>query len=110
MITSLAWAKWVGIVAALALVALLFWTAFSIASVQSFFDFVPAVVVVPGAILAIASCIAALVAKRRGHKTVRAEGGERTGIRIAVGLVAVLAVLSGILTMTSRSTGVVSPG
>jgi plastocyanin len=97
------WAKWVGIVVAVLLLGAMLWTAFSISAVGSFFDFVPAVLIVPGAILAIACCIASLVANRRGHVTAAAEGGERAGMRIAVGVVAVAVVLSGILTLTSHS-------
>src|SRR5581483_3748589 len=58
------WAKLTGCVVAVALVMMLSWTAFSIASFKSFFDFMPAVLVVPGALLAFGSCIAALVAGR----------------------------------------------
>jgi plastocyanin len=98
-----AWAKWMGIVAGLLVAGALFWTAFGLFVPQSFFDFVPGVLVLPGAILAIASCIGAIVAGRRGHRTAAPEGGERRGIRIAIGGVAILAVLSAILTITSRS-------
>ena len=98
------WGKVVGCAVAVGMVMTLFWTAFSISSFTSFFDFVPAVLVVPGAILAFASCIAALVAGRRGHRGASPTGGERGGIRVALGVVVLLAVGSGLLTLTSRST------
>ena len=96
------WAKVVGCVVALGMVMTLYWTAFSIASFNSFFDFVPAVLVVPGALLALVSSIAAIVSGRRGHTG--PSGREHGVIRVAVALVALLAVASGVLTLTSRTT------
>jgi plastocyanin len=98
------WAKAVGIVVALLLGMALFWTAFGLASPTSFFDFVPGLLVMPGALIAIVSCIAAMVAGRRGHVTAAATGGERTALRIVVGVVVILAVVSGIATAATRST------
>jgi plastocyanin len=99
-----AWGKVVGCVVALGLLMSLFWTAFGLSSFPSFFDFMPAVLVVPGAILALAACTSSIVAGRRGHRAAAAAGGERTAIRIAIALVVVLAVASGLLTLTGRST------
>lgn len=97
------WAKVVGILVALAVAVMLFWTAFGLFTPMSVFDFMPGVLVIPGALLAVVSCIAAMVAGRRGHMTPVADGGERTGIRVAVGIVVLLAVLSTGLTFASRS-------
>ena len=98
------WSKIVGIVLGLLAALGLFWMIFGLFVPQSVFDFVPGVLFMPGLFLGIGSCIAALVAKRRGHLTQKPEGGEARGIRIAVTAVVVLAILSGILTFTGRST------
>jgi plastocyanin len=100
----LAWGKILGIVTAILTGMAVFWTAFGLEAFPSFFDFMPGILVLPGALLAIVSYIAAIVAGRRGHSTVRAEGGERTAIRVALGIVAVLAVVTGALTLFGRST------
>jgi plastocyanin len=97
------WGKVVGIVAAVLVAMALFWTAFGLASPDSFFDFVPGLLVVPGVLLAVASSVGAIVAHRRGHHTRFAERGERTGIRITVAAAIGLAILSGILTVAARS-------
>jgi plastocyanin len=94
------WAKVVGIVVAFLVMGALFWTIFGLFSPNSFFDFVPGLVVIPGGILAIVSCIAAIVAARRGHFSENPIGGESRGMRIAIGLFLVLAVLSAVLTLT----------
>jgi plastocyanin len=98
------WAKVVGIIAALLVGAALFWTAFGLFSPTSFFDFVPGVLVVPGILIAIVSCIGAIVAGRRGHLSTTATGGERTAMRIVLTVIVTLAVLSGIATAATRST------
>jgi len=98
------WSKIVGIVVALGLAMMLFWTAFGIATPASFLDFVPGVLVPPGAIIAIIGCVAALVARRRGNLADRPEGRERGAIRTIVGVVAALALVSLVLTFMGRST------
>ena len=98
------WSKFVGIVVALLVAMALFWTAFGLAAPSSFFDFVPGAVVIPGALLAIASCVGAIVAHRRGHLSRSAAGGERAGIRIAIAVVLVLMLVSGVLTVVGRET------
>jgi plastocyanin len=98
------WAKVVGIIVALLAAFMLFWTAFGLAEPASFFDFVPGLLVIPGALLAIVSCVAAIVAGRRGHTSATAVGGEAKAIRIALGVVVVLAVVSAGLTFAGRST------
>ncbi len=97
------WAKALGIVAGVASIMMLFWTAFALGGIQSFFDFMPALLVVPGALTAIAFSIAALVAGRRGHRTESPTGRERSTLRAVVAVIAVAAVVSGVLTVVSRS-------
>jgi len=97
------WAKVAGIVASVLVAGALFWTAFSLFTPNSFFDFVPGLLVIPGALIAIVSCIAALRAAGRGDRPTAATGGERKGIRIVLGVVLVLVVLSGVLTFTGKS-------
>jgi plastocyanin len=98
------WSKIVGILAALAPAVMLFWTAFGLAQPTSFFDFMPGVLVIPGALLAIVACVSAIVAGRRGHASATAVGGEMKTIRIALSVVVGLAVVSGGLTLGTRST------
>ena len=98
------WAKIVGIVLGLLGGLTLFWMIFGLFVPNNFFDFIPSVLYVPGVLLGVASSVAAIKAGRRGHLTARAEGREARGIRIAVASVAVLAVISGVLTATGRST------
>lgn len=98
------WSKFVGILAGLLLGLALFWTAFGLEHPASFFDFVPGVLVLPGALLGIGASIAAIVAKRRGHLSPRPEGGERRGIQIVLGIVLLAAVVSGALNLFYRPT------
>jgi plastocyanin len=97
------WAKVVGIVAAVLVALALFWTAFGLFTPNSFFDFVPGVLVVPGALIAIVSCIAAIRAGGRGDRPAAVTGGEQRGIRIVAGVAIALILLSGVLTFTSQS-------
>jgi plastocyanin len=98
------WAKVAGIVVALLLAMALFWTAFGLFSPASFFDFVPGLLVIPGVLIAIISCVAAIVAGRRGHVSASPTGGERRALRIVPAVVLILAAMSGIATATTRST------
>lgn len=98
------WSKVVGILVSLLVMMMLFWTAFGLFTPNSFFDFVPGLMVVPGGLVALVSCIAALVAGRRGHRTMAAEGGEHRGIRILLTAVLGLAAISAVLTFAGRST------
>jgi plastocyanin len=99
-----AWAKIVGILAAILVGMALFWTAFGLAQPSSFFDFMPGILVIPGALLAIVACVMALLAKRRGQMAARPEGGEKRGIQIVTAVVLLAAVVSGALTLFTRST------
>ena len=98
------WAKVVGIVIGLASIGTMFWTAFGLAEPASFFDFVPGLLVVPGALIAIGASVAAIVAGRRGHTTVVREGTERRAISAVVAVVGALAAVSAVLTVAGRST------
>lgn len=98
------WAKFVGFLAALVPAGAMFWTAFGLMVPQSFFDFVPGALLLPGGIVAMVSCIAALVAGRRGHRDARASGGERSAIRVVAALALLLAAASAVLTFTGKST------
>ena len=97
------WSKVVGIVTAVLAAGALFWTAFGLASPQSFFDFMPGLLVMPGAITAIVGCIAAIVAARRGHLSTVPEDGERKAIRTVLTVVIAAAAASAILTFTGGS-------
>jgi plastocyanin len=97
------WAKIVGIICALLVAGALFWTIFGLQTPSSFFDFMPGVLLIPGALIAIIASISAIVAKRRGHGSEVAVGGERTAIRVVLGIVIVLAVISGGLTFAGIS-------
>lgn len=99
-----AWAKFVGILAALLPAMAMFWTAFGLAIPYSFFDFVPGILVIPGFFIAIVSCIAGLIAGRRGHHAPSTTGGERIALRVIPGVVGLLAIASAVLTFTGRST------
>lgn len=98
------WSKFVGILAGVLVGMAMFWTAFGLAAPASFFDFVPGILVIPGALIAIGASIAALLAGRKGNFTDRPEAGERRGIQIVLGLVALLALVSGALNLFTRST------
>jgi len=103
------WAKVVGILASLALLGSLFWTVFGLFTPAAFFDFVPGLLLIPGALTALVCCIAALVASRRDHRTAVAERGEKRGIRILLTAVLALAAVSAVLTFLGR-TSVENPG
>jgi hypothetical protein len=96
------WAKVFGIVAAVAAAVPIFWTIFGVAVPGSFFDFVPGLLVLPGAIIAIVGCVAALRARR--DPAVASSDKESRVIRTIVTVVGVLAVLSAILTFVGKET------
>jgi plastocyanin len=101
------WGKLVGLAAAVAMVVTLHWTWSGVRSFPSFFDFMPGVLVVPGAIVAFFGCITGLLAVRRGRRGRRlssATGAARSATRVIVAAVALTTVVSGVLTVTSRST------
>lgn len=91
----------IAVVLALLIGAMLFWTAFGLAAPASFFDFVPGVLVLPGALLALAAGITSIRARR--HQRL-AGAGERRAVRIIVSAVALLAAVSAVLTVTGKDT------
>lgn len=98
------WAKIVGIVIAVLVVGAMSWTVFGFASPQSFFDFLSALLVVPGGLIAIVASIGAIRDSRRPSGSTRNAGSERRAIQIVLAAVGVLAAVSAVLTVTSRST------
>jgi plastocyanin len=99
------WAKVVGVLLALIIAFFLWWTIFGLfGGPVNFFDFVPGILVLPGALTALIAGIGALVAGRRGHVRAAPDGRERAAIRVAVIIVLVATLASGVLTATSRST------
>lgn len=97
------WSKFVGIIAALLISMALFWTAFGLFTPMSFFDFMPGVLVIPGAVMAIVGCIRAIRAGKRGDLTAAAEGPERRAMRVVLTVITLLAVVSAGFTFVSRS-------
>lgn len=83
---------------------MLFWTVFGLSVPDSFFDFVPGVVVLPGALLAIGSLIASIVAQRRGHIDTTLADTEQKVIRVVLGIVVILTAMSAVLTALGRET------
>ncbi|HVF12339.1 MAG TPA: cupredoxin domain-containing protein [Actinomycetota bacterium] len=98
------WSRIIGILAAAAAGFGMFWTAFGLAQPGNAFDFIPGVLVMPGALIAIVACIASIVAHRRNSLSESAVGGERTAIRIVLAVVAVAAIVSGGLTFAGKET------
>jgi plastocyanin len=99
-----AWSKFVGVIAGVFVAMAMFWTAFGLAQPGSFFDFMPGVLLIPGALIGIVASIAALVSRRRGHPTARPEGGEKRAIGFVLGIVVLAAAVSGALHLLGRST------
>ena len=98
------WAKVVGAVVGLAAALMLFWAAFGLATPQSFFEFMFGVLVTPGALIALISGVAAVVASRRGHVSAKATGGEASAMRAIRLAIVGLAVMSAIVTAVGHST------
>ena len=98
------WAKALGIILAILVGGALFWTAFGLAAPGSFFDFVPGLLVIPGAIMALVGCIAGFVASSRGKAAQAPAEGERKTVRTVIAIVGVLAVVSAVLTFVGKET------
>lgn len=96
------WSRIIGILAAAAAGFGMFWTAFGLARPGNAFDFIPALLVLPGALIAIVSCIASIVAHRRKSVSPSATGGERTAIRLTLAILAVAVAVSGGLTFAGK--------
>lgn len=97
------WGKALGVFSGVLVAMAMFWTAFGLFAPTSFFDFVPGLLLIPGALIAIVAGIGAIVASRRGHVSPAAEGSEARGIRLVLTVVILLTVASGALTFVSRS-------
>jgi plastocyanin len=96
-----AWSKVVGIVLAILLAGGLFWTFFGLFTPNSFFDFVPGILVVPGVLIALGSCIASLMSRRKDNAGAPSEREPKL-IRAISTAVVVLAVLSAVLTFVGK--------
>jgi len=78
-----------------------FWTVFGITYPDSFFDFVPGTLVLPGVLIA----IGATVVSMRAAKAQRGSGpGERRAATVIVAGLGLLALASAVLTVTGRDT------
>lgn len=100
-----AWAKVAAILLGVLMLGGLWWTIFGLfAGPSSFFDFMSGVLVLPGALTGLVFSASSFIALKRGHVRVRADGRERSGIRLALIVVAAAAILSGALTLAGRST------
>jgi plastocyanin len=104
MSRSSTWAKVVGVVFAVLMLFGLWWTVFGLFTPGSFFDFVPGLLVLPGALIGIIAGIGAIRATKRGAVTAEPVAGEKRGLRIVLTVVIVLAVVSAALTFLGRST------
>ncbi|MPZ72468.1 MAG: hypothetical protein GEU74_04445 [Nitriliruptorales bacterium] len=93
-----------GIVVSLVMAGMLFWLAFGLFAPTSFLEFTGATLFVLGFVMALAGSIAAIVQQRRGHVAAAASGGELRIIRGALVVVAVAALVSGVLSIAARST------
>ena len=94
------WAKVAGIVCAVLVGMALFWTAFGLLAPGSVFDFVPGLLVIPGAIIAIVACVAALRARKATDVAPAAK--ETKIMRVVAVVVGALALLSAILTFVGQ--------
>lgn len=97
------WATVLGIVIAVLLALAFFWIAFGLAVPASPVDFVPAVLLPTGVVLALAGNVAALVDSRRGRLVIAASRGERATLAGAAAVVVVAVVMSGALWVAARS-------
>jgi plastocyanin len=91
----------VGIVLAVLAGGTVFWTAFGLAEPASFFDFVPGLLVLPGALIAL---VAGIISIRSAKQARTVTGGERRATAVILGALGLLAALSGILTLSGRET------
>ena len=98
------WSKILGIVASVLLLGALFWTVFGLTAPQSFFDFVPGLLLIPGALIGLICSIAAIRAHRRNDRPATPDRGEARGLRLFPTIVIVLAVVSAALTFFSKET------
>lgn len=89
------------IVMAVVIFMTVFWTVFGVTYPDSFFDFVPGTLVLPGVLLAIGATIASM----RATKAARWSGpGERRAATVIVAALGILALGSAVMTVTGRDT------
>ena len=98
-----AWSKVLGVVVALGVAFMLFWVVFGLAYPASVADFLPAVLLPLGVVLAVAGGVAAIVQQRRGRLEVTATTAERRVAAVALGAAVVALAVSGALTLMGRS-------
>jgi plastocyanin len=80
---------------------MVFWTVFGLFSPDSFFDFVPGLLVIPGALIALVAGIGAIRSQRKGATSHPAEG---RALQIVGSILGVLVIVSGVLSVTGRET------
>jgi plastocyanin len=93
----------VAVVLAVLIGLMLFWTAFGLAAPDSFFDFVPGLLVLPGVLLALGAGIASIRARRKDAARTT-DGRERKVMVGLAGALGVLGVLSAVLTVAGKDT------
>jgi plastocyanin len=93
--------KVVCILLAVVIFMTVFWTVFGLALPDSFFDFVPGTLVLPGVLLAIGATVTSIRAAKRGRE---AGPGERRAAMGVLGVLGLLALVSAVLTVTGRDT------
>lgn len=76
---------------------------FSLSHPESAGDFIPILLLLAGALLGLVGSIVAIVQWRRGTLRASATSAERMGLGVVLGVVALAAVLSLVLTLTSRA-------
>jgi plastocyanin len=93
-----------GIVFSLLAGMAMFWTAFGLAAPAAFADFVGGVLLPSGVLMGLGGSIAAIVSARKGRVATEATRGESRIMMIAVGLLALAILFSGIMTLTGKTT------
>jgi plastocyanin len=100
---SATWTKGIAVFLALALA---FFASFGISELtlpESFFNFLPELMLLLGGLAAFVAGIAAIVAGRRGHLGTAADGGEALAMKGAMIVVLAAAMISAVLTFASHS-------
>jgi plastocyanin len=101
-----AWAWLTGAVLGTLLLIMLmgFGAAFALGHPESFLDFAPSVLIVVGLAMGVTGAVIALIQRRRGTARTVATVTERRAISMIVAALAVVALISGALTLTGRTT------
>jgi plastocyanin len=93
--------KVVCILLAVVIFMTVFWTVFGLSLPDSFFDFVPGTLVLPGVLLAIGATVVSIRAAKAARES---SAGERRAATIVVAVLGLLAAVSAVLTVTGRDT------